>query len=124
MDVDFVYDSLMDEHILVNSGDHTALVNFLNENFSGGRGCAVQLRHFMEQLNTNATTINFKEWQVQLDDEEVEMIRHKFGEDTLGSEAQTDLHVLNDMEWELQCLCGKEDLLLLLENWCQFIEEK
>lgn len=124
MDVDFVYDTDNKTHIIEFDGEHKALENFLNTEFSATRKDTKDLAELIKLLESPRGTHIFSEWTISFDEHEVVIAnntKQKPGaieslSDTFGSE-------LNEMTWEYEYACGKLDLTAVLLDWFDFIKE-
>lgn len=118
MDIDFIYDSMHDEHQVINAGDHSAMCNFLNGNFGGSKDIIEELNQFIANLNIERDTICFAEWTVFIEnEEELNIVNNQ-----LLSSTQIDDEKWSDPSWELRCECGKEDFIGVLSSWLEFIK--
>lgn len=116
MDVDFIYDTETRVHSIELDGEHKALANFLNNEFSPNRKDTQRLSEFVTALEQTHGEICFSEWTIQLEAEEVQVMNN------IQPDQKTDAEY-HLMEWEYQFDCGKLDLLAILLDWIDFIEE-
>ena len=118
MDVDFIYDSNTGTHSVEIEGDQSVIARCLNGEFPGLREDSSELFSFVQQLREpTASQIRLWEWTIELEPEEVRIVHNSL---YLNEELILEPDMSSD-GWQWQTECGRDDLLLVLENWLEFV---
>ncbi len=117
MDVDYIYDTYDKQHKLHMSGEHFAVANFLNTEFSPKRYEVDKINALIEKIESGAKALNFAEWSLTIEADEA-VLKHNSNEQKVDYKEES----LSLMEWEHEAEFSVCDLISLLVGWVDFIE--
>ena len=119
MDVEYIYDSQNKNHQIDIIGEHSTIGRFLSCELQVHREDVSAIESFITQLKQSKTQqVNFVEWTVEVEKDELKIFHNSI---LSGSETQTEFDI-GSADWQLSSECGKEDLILVLENWADFVK--
>jgi len=127
MDVEYIYDTSSKQHQIDIIGEHSTIGRFLSTELDVHKEDATAIESFIDKLSCNNThQVQFVEWTVEIDKDELKIthnsvLNHSFlkPDVEVGSEPEFEV---GSADWQLSSECGRQDLILVLENWADFVK--